>query len=313
MAGDHLGLQSMSLAVVFEHNVRSVHYAKDAETPSSRLTSSFLFSMGLKERHLVVIIGAFSALSYVVIEILFFALWCRPFNNYWSVPPANLQCSVYRNHLILVLTLNVASDFFMLFIPLPVLIKARLTLIKKLTLCVVFSLGGFVIVCCILSKYYSLTEPYGQDWVDWYVREAGTAVIVANIPHIWPLIRRMLNARAFLATGSLTRSRKSQSNPARNSMPLCSVRTHKTEESDKSTVARSILSRTSGDEDLERARTNHLEIWERKQFQVTEEPVYIHSSHPSSDESRSFEYGVALSPPYGEEMRTKTTVTATVV
>ncbi|BDD56204.1 hypothetical protein MAP00_001679 [Monascus purpureus] len=263
-------------------------------------------TMGLSQHRIVILMGGFCALSYIVIEILFFALWCRPFSNYWSVPPANLQCSVYRNHLILVLALNVSSDFLMLFIPLPILIRARLTLIKKLTLCALFSLGAFVIICCILSKYYSLSQPYGQEWVDWYVREAGTAVIVANIPHIWPLVRRLLNARDFLSNGSFSRTRKTHtSQRGGSSMPLSTMRANN---SNRSTAMRSILSRTSSENDVERS-PGHLEIWEHKQFQVTEEPGYPSSDHNSSDGSPSMEYGVALSPSGREELRTKTTVT----
>lgn len=71
---------------------------------------------------------------------------------------------------------------------------------------------------------------------------------------------------------------------------------------------RSILSRTSSENDVERS-PGHLEIWEHKQFQVTEEPGYPSSDHNSSDGSPSMEYGVALSPSGREELRTKTTVT----
>ena len=43
--------------------------------------------------------------------------------------------------------------------------------------------------------------------VYWYVREISTAVIVANMPHLWALARRTFNLRAFLSHGSALRSR----------------------------------------------------------------------------------------------------------
>ena len=159
-------------------------------------------------------------------EVLFFAAWCRPFHNYWSVPAANPQCSTYHDHLILNTAINVSSDLMMLCIPLPVLIRAQLPLKKKLILCIVFSIGVFVIISAILSKYYSFSLPYGVDWVrlfitrqfmstfanfrpkvHWYVREVSTAVIVANMPHLWALVRRIFNLRAFLSHGLALRSR----------------------------------------------------------------------------------------------------------
>jgi hypothetical protein len=53
----------------------------------------------------------------------------------------------------------------MLCIPLPILIRAQLPLRKKLILCIVFSMGIFVIISAVLSKYYSFSLPYGVDWV----------------------------------------------------------------------------------------------------------------------------------------------------
>lgn len=299
-------MQGVLVALVFHHDVcpiPSIKYTKHSFLTG--FSGSHTHSMGLTQHRLVLIMGIFCALSYVVIEILFFALWCRPFSAYWSVPPKSVQCSVYQNHLILVLALNICSDVLMMFIPLPILIRAKLSLIKKLTLCAVFSLGAFVIICCILSKYYSLSNPYGQEWVDWYVREAGTAVIVANIPHIWPLVRRMLNARDFLSTGSFSRTRKSITGHLTRSggLPLSSVR------ADKSSAIRSILTRSSSEERMARP-PDPLEIWEHKHFQVVEEPGSPSTKLNSSQSSRiSSDYHPPLFCGDRDDLCTKTTVT----
>jgi hypothetical protein len=142
------------------------------------------------------------------------------------VPAANPQCSTYHDHLIVNTVFNISSDVMMLCIPLPILIRAKLPLQKKLILCIVFSMGIFVIICAVLSKFYSFSLPYGVDWVRpflkpsflstyanfrrkvyWYVREVSTAVIVANMPHLWALMRRTFNLRAFLSYSSTLRSR----------------------------------------------------------------------------------------------------------
>ena len=215
----------------------------------------------MREHTAVKIIGAFCALGYITIEILFFSFWCRPFYGYWSVPPASLQCSVYHNHLILVMVLNVSSDIMMMAIPLPLLIRARLSLVNKLSLCAIFSLGIFVVICSIMSKVYSIFTPYGPEWVAWYVREAGTAVVVANIPQTWYLVRRIFNFRSFLSNGT---SRAQQATPYRmgSSLPLSHKGTDKLH-------PRSKASRSESEERI--THTDRLEIWEHKHFDITEE------------------------------------------
>jgi hypothetical protein len=118
-----------------------------------------------KQAILVKIVGAYVVFGYCLMEILFFTVWCRPFHNYWSVPAANPQCSTYHDHLIVNTVFNISSDLLMLCIPLPILIRAQLPLRKKLILCIVFSMGVFVIISAVLSKYYSFSLPYGVDWV----------------------------------------------------------------------------------------------------------------------------------------------------
>ena len=115
-------------------------------------------------------------------ELLFFAVWCRPFHNYWSVPAANPQCSTYHDHLVVNTVFNISSDLMMLCIPLPILVRAKLPLQKKLILCIVFSMGIFVIICAVLSKYYSFSLPYGFDWVR-SIPSAHPSLILPK--HIW--------------------------------------------------------------------------------------------------------------------------------
>ena len=82
-------------------------------------------------------------------------------------------------------------------IPLPLLLKAKLELKRKILLIFPFSLGFFTIVCAILSKHLTFTRPYSAEWVFWYCREASTAMIVTNMPYSWALIRRTFNLKSF--------------------------------------------------------------------------------------------------------------------
>ena len=54
------------------------------------------------------------------------------------------------------------------------------------------------ILCAILNRVTHFTAPYGSlVYLNWYAGETSTAVIVANVPHLWPLISRVFSLGAF--------------------------------------------------------------------------------------------------------------------
>lgn len=149
-------------------------------------------------QHLAVKFTAiYCVLTYILMEILYFGYWCRPFHDYWQTPTKNVQCTTALHHLILNLSFNLSSDLLIMSIPLPLLIKAHLPLKKKLLLVFPFTLGIFTITCAILSKHLTFTQPFSGYWVYWYCRESSTAMIVSNMPYSWTLIRRIFNLKSF--------------------------------------------------------------------------------------------------------------------
>jgi len=46
-------------------------------------------TFGLKQQVAVKIVGAYVVLNWIVMETLYFGVWCRPFPQYWAVPVAN--------------------------------------------------------------------------------------------------------------------------------------------------------------------------------------------------------------------------------
>jgi len=130
-------------------------------------------------------------------EILYFGVWCRPFHNYWALPTPNRQCDAATNHLITNAVLNISSDIMMLAIAFSLFSRSRLPWNRKAILCGIFGLGIFVILAAILNKYYSFTHPFGTQWTYWYVRESSTAILVANLPFIWTLLRRIFKLKSF--------------------------------------------------------------------------------------------------------------------
>ena len=45
--------------------------------------------MSLKQNLAVKIVAGYVAVGFVLMEILYLGVWCRPFSQYWAVPPDN--------------------------------------------------------------------------------------------------------------------------------------------------------------------------------------------------------------------------------
>ena len=171
-----------------------------------------------KENIAIKILLAYTIATFVVMDILYFGVWCRPFHNYWAVPTPNpKQCAAATNHLILNAVFNLTSDVIMLIIGLPMFLRLNLPLHKKVPVVVVFSLGIFTVLAAILNKVYSFSDPFGGEWTYWYVRESSTALIVANLPFVWALWRKLagfeqsiegVSRHGSVAAAETTESRK---------------------------------------------------------------------------------------------------------
>lgn len=149
-------------------------------------------------QHVVVkVVAVYVVVTYVVMEVLYFGYWCRPFHDYWQTPTDNVQCTTALHHLITNLSFNLSSDLLIMSIPLPLFLKAQMDLKRKLLLILPFTMGVFTIICAILSKHLSFTQPFSAEWVFWYCREASTAMIVTNMPYSWALIRRAFGLKSF--------------------------------------------------------------------------------------------------------------------
>ncbi|KAJ8112244.1 hypothetical protein OPT61_g5352 [Boeremia exigua] len=155
----------------------------------------FRMTAVLPQRKLVIVTSIYVAIAFVIMEILYFGVWCRPFAQYYAVPTNSTQCSAATNHLITNAVFNISTDLIILSIPMPLLFKVRLPKKNKLVLIGIFLIGLFTVVAAILNKYYSFANPFGLDWVLWYLRESYTAILCANLPLTYPLIQRVFRLR----------------------------------------------------------------------------------------------------------------------
>lgn len=52
----------------------------------------FRMTTVLPQRKLVIATSIYVGVTFVVMEILYLGVWCRPFNQYWAVPPNSSKC-----------------------------------------------------------------------------------------------------------------------------------------------------------------------------------------------------------------------------
>lgn len=149
----------------------------------------------LPQHKIVIVTAVYVAIGFVVMEVLYLGVWCRPFNQYWAVPTNSTQCSAATNHLITNAVLNISSDLIIIAIPMPLLFKVKLPMKTKAVLLFIFMIGTFTIVAATLNKYYSFRNPFGTEWTIWYLRESFTAILCANLPLTYPLIQKLFKLK----------------------------------------------------------------------------------------------------------------------
>ncbi|PYH79394.1 hypothetical protein BO82DRAFT_340265 [Aspergillus uvarum CBS 121591] len=160
-----------------------------------RLTQNFRLL-----RMYVNMIAAFIAVGFLAIMVTYYAVYCRPFSQYWAMPVQDMQCATYQNYSITQAIFNVSSDAAMLALPFPLLRKAQMRRGKKIMLAGVMSLGVFTIAAAILNKVFNFASPLTTTYQLWYIREASTAIYVANMVCLSPLIRRVFSSKMYQKT-----------------------------------------------------------------------------------------------------------------
>ncbi|KZM23365.1 hypothetical protein ST47_g5499 [Ascochyta rabiei] len=155
----------------------------------SRLTSG-LHHLEMRVKIGYVLIGA----TYVATE-LSILLGCRPFERNWQIypDPGNYcQPAISKIDLYVTVVLNVLTDMYLMSIPMPMLWKASLDIRRKLSLVLVFGGGIFVMMAGILRCALIIKDPINgaQAAGSWACRETFVAVVIGNVPLIYPLTRR---------------------------------------------------------------------------------------------------------------------------
>ncbi|KAF9885838.1 hypothetical protein FE257_012310 [Aspergillus nanangensis] len=171
------------------------------------LTLFWRLTKNLRLQVYVKIIAVYSALGFAVIMVTYYAVFCRPFSQYWAMPVHDMQCATYQHYSITQAVFNITSDVAMLAIPIPLMIKSQMRTRKKILLISIMSLGIFTIVAAILNKVFNFASPLTTMYQLWYIREASTAMYVANLICLWPLLRKLFGLKAFRSNSRPYRQR----------------------------------------------------------------------------------------------------------
>ncbi|KAE8147967.1 hypothetical protein BDV25DRAFT_168764 [Aspergillus avenaceus] len=162
------------------------------------LTLFWRLTINIRLLHLYVkCIAVYVVIGFIVIMVTYYTVYCRPFQQYWQLPVNNLQCATYQNYSITQAVFNISSDAAMLAVPIPLLMKTQLRTRKKVILVCIMSLGVFTIIAAILNKVFNFASPLTTTYQIWYIREASTAIYVANLICLWPLLRKVFGLKAF--------------------------------------------------------------------------------------------------------------------
>ncbi|KAM0262484.1 hypothetical protein ACHAQJ_001738 [Trichoderma viride] len=123
--------------------------------------------------------------TYTIVQVFTF-IECKPFHLYWQVLPDPGTCVEAQLQLIVLGVLNIITDFMLLVMPLPVILKLKAPLARKAQLFVLFTLGIFIIAITIIRLPLNSSNPTSQvNRTTWASTELLTSAIVVNAPTLY--------------------------------------------------------------------------------------------------------------------------------
>ncbi|BCS27973.1 uncharacterized protein APUU_61021S [Aspergillus puulaauensis] len=145
-------------------------------------------TLGLTQQKLVKFNALLCACTFVAVIFTIF-LHCRPIERHFQVyPDPGLNCSADFVNYIVIAATNVLTDGILLCIPIPLLLKVRLQLRRKLIIGVLLCGGVFVMAATLLRCILSVKDINSiNNSTVWAIRETFVAIIAVNAPCIKPL------------------------------------------------------------------------------------------------------------------------------
>ncbi|KAI1120348.1 hypothetical protein F5Y10DRAFT_258606 [Nemania abortiva] len=142
------------------------------------------------------------AYGLLAVTYLFVALGlllsCRPMHRFWQInPDPGPLCQPTNSpfYVFSVLISDIVTDLYLISIPLPLLLRAKIPLRKKLVLIGLFC-GSFVVIAAGIARGVAILTAGPDGAVSgshWACRETFVAAIVGNLPASQPLFRSWAN------------------------------------------------------------------------------------------------------------------------
>ncbi|GME56205.1 Short-chain dehydrogenase/reductase SDR [Neofusicoccum parvum] len=153
--------------------------------------------------------------TYIVV-LLSILLGCPTFHKNWQIypdPGNHCQPAVSEINCYVVLFLNIFTDLWLISIPIPMLWRSSIALKQKIGLTVLFGAGIFVMIAGIIrcAIILSNAETGAQQAGAWAVRESFVAVVINNLPFVYPALHRGVRRFASSSASAPSRARLSGS------------------------------------------------------------------------------------------------------
>ncbi|KAF2639321.1 hypothetical protein P280DRAFT_375540, partial [Massarina eburnea CBS 473.64] len=142
-------------------------------------------------------------IGFVFVVVTFFMtflvilLKCQPITKNWQIypdPGNTCQPAVSKVQAYILISTNLATDLYIMCIPLPMVWSARIPPLTKVALVGMFC-GGFLtaIFGILRCVFVLLDRPNGPQLTgEWSCRESFVAVFISNLPVLYPIAHQML-------------------------------------------------------------------------------------------------------------------------
>ncbi|KAK2855633.1 hypothetical protein FQN49_005002 [Arthroderma sp. PD_2] len=145
-------------------------------------------TIGLYKERMVKIAAIICACTYCISMVTILS-HCRPIEKNWQVnPDPGDLCTLGVPNYIAVATTNLLTDMLLLSIPLPLLVRVRIPITRKLVIGVLLCGGVFIMVATLLRCILSIQSIHGINISTiWAIRESFVAILAINAPCIKPI------------------------------------------------------------------------------------------------------------------------------
>ncbi|POS81010.1 hypothetical protein DHEL01_v200583 [Diaporthe helianthi] len=121
---------------------------------------------------------------------------CRPLNRMWQIfPDPGAICYAGVSPVLIGVTLaaNVVTDIYLISIPVPVLLRASLSRVQKVSLVSLFSCSSLITAMAVVRVAVIVVNSNSNGDGAWALRECFVGMVTTNLAPIIPLFRKWLS------------------------------------------------------------------------------------------------------------------------